>query len=164
MWNVIETSSSCLRIRAADLNTQAVLQAVPQPQGHVGIREVHIGPCQGPAKSSNCQGPHPATSKACPMYNQEQKILELKSQNHLTTGEARRIFSRTTNTNYASAVKSNIADNDFESTVNQKIESIVKSLLDKMEHQTLAFQEQMQQQTCVSRKNGAANPCPHVNV
>ncbi|GBM54408.1 hypothetical protein AVEN_83011-1 [Araneus ventricosus] len=74
-------------------------------------------------------------------------MLELKSRNHLKTGEARRIFSRTPNTNYASAVKSNIAGNDFESTVNQKIEYIVKSLLDKMEHQILAFQEQMQQQT-----------------
>ncbi|GBN77338.1 hypothetical protein AVEN_162920-1 [Araneus ventricosus] len=99
------------------------------------------------------------------MHNKEQKILELKSRNHLTAGEARRIFSRTTNTNYASAVKSNIADNDFESTVNQKIESIVKSLLDKMEHHTLAFQEQMQQQTLAfQEKNGAANPCPHVIV
>ncbi|GBN81607.1 hypothetical protein AVEN_84446-1 [Araneus ventricosus] len=74
-------------------------------------------------------------------------MLELKSRNHLTTGEARRIFSRTSNTNYASAVKSNITGNDFENTVNQKVESIVQSLLEKMEHQTLAFQEQMQQRT-----------------
>ncbi|GBM52543.1 hypothetical protein AVEN_230571-1 [Araneus ventricosus] len=81
------------------------------------------------------------------MYNNEQQMFELKSRNHLTTREARRIFSRTPNTNYASAVKSNITDNDFENAVYQKIESIVQSLLEKMEHQILAFQEQMQQQT-----------------
>ncbi|GBO13865.1 hypothetical protein AVEN_33857-1 [Araneus ventricosus] len=98
-------------------------------------------------KCINCQGPHSATSKACPMYSKEQQMLELKSRNHLTTGEARRSCSHASNTNYATVVKSNTSNVDFESTVNQKIESVVQSLLDKMEHQTLAFQEQMQQQT-----------------
>ncbi|GBL95483.1 hypothetical protein AVEN_54094-1 [Araneus ventricosus] len=51
------------------------------------------------------------------------------------------------NANYETAVKSNIINDDFESTVNQKIEFIVQCLLDKMEKQTLAFQEKMEQQT-----------------
>ncbi|GBM68024.1 hypothetical protein AVEN_75867-1 [Araneus ventricosus] len=100
---------------------------------------VHDGPRQGPAKCSNCQGPHSATSKACPMCSKEQQMLKLKSRNHLTTEEVRRNFSHTSNANYATAVKSNMINNDFESTVNQKIESIVQPLLDKMEQQTLAL-------------------------
>ncbi|GBM29522.1 hypothetical protein AVEN_146297-1 [Araneus ventricosus] len=55
---------------------------------------VHVGPCQGPAK---CQGPHFAKSKTCPMYSKGQQMLELKSRNHLKTGEARRIFSHASN-------------------------------------------------------------------
>ncbi|GBM22409.1 hypothetical protein AVEN_221482-1 [Araneus ventricosus] len=74
-------------------------------------------------------------------------MLELKSRNHLTTGEARRIFSHASNATYATAVKSNMIRDDFESTVDQKIESIVQSLLEKMEKQTFAFQEKMDQQS-----------------
>ncbi|GBM17632.1 hypothetical protein AVEN_80917-1 [Araneus ventricosus] len=81
------------------------------------------------------------------LYSKEQQMLELKSRNHLKIGEARRIFSHASNANYATAVKSNMIRDDFESTVDQKIESIVQSLLEKMVKQTLAFQEKMQQQT-----------------
>ncbi|GBL75451.1 hypothetical protein AVEN_194630-1 [Araneus ventricosus] len=55
---------------------------------------VHIGPCQQPEKCINCNGPHNAKSRSCPSYITEQKILELKCQNHITTGEARRIFQQ----------------------------------------------------------------------
>ncbi|GBM32230.1 hypothetical protein AVEN_131619-1 [Araneus ventricosus] len=73
--------------------------------------------------------------------------LELKSRNRLAIGEANAFFSQASNANYATAVKSNIIGNDFESTINQKIESIVQSLLEKMEKQILAFQEKLEQQT-----------------
>ncbi|GBN02494.1 hypothetical protein AVEN_185894-1 [Araneus ventricosus] len=36
---------------------------------------VHVGPCQGPAKYSNCQGPHSVTSKTYPMYRKEKQML-----------------------------------------------------------------------------------------
>ncbi|GBL97418.1 hypothetical protein AVEN_170524-1 [Araneus ventricosus] len=95
---------------------------------------VHFGPCKGPAKCSNCQGPHSETSK--------QQMLELKSRNHLTRREARRIFSHSSNANYATAVKSNTIRDDFESTVDQKIEYCPIS----------------------PGKNGKTNPCTHENV
>ncbi|GBL77447.1 hypothetical protein AVEN_41839-1 [Araneus ventricosus] len=110
----------------------------------------HVGPCQGPAKCINCQGPHSATSKTCPMYSKEQQMLELKSRKHLTTGEARCIFSHASNATYATAVKSNMIRDDFESIVDQKIESILQSLLQKMQKQTLTFQEKMEQVSCLS--------------
>ncbi|GBL97967.1 hypothetical protein AVEN_126868-1 [Araneus ventricosus] len=81
------------------------------------------------------------------MYSKEQQMLELKSRNHLMTGEARRVFSHACNATYATAAKSNTICDDFESTVDQKIESIVQSLLKKMEKQTLAFQEKIEQQS-----------------
>ncbi|GBO06056.1 hypothetical protein AVEN_10952-1 [Araneus ventricosus] len=86
------------------------------------------------------------------MYSKEQQMLELKSRNHLTTGEARRIFSHASNETYATAAKSNAIRDDFESTVDQKIESIVQSLLEKMEKQTLAFQEKMEQSLAFHEK------------
>ncbi|GBN93394.1 hypothetical protein AVEN_100479-1 [Araneus ventricosus] len=54
----------------------------------------HIGPCQQPPKCVNCSGSHNAKSRSCPVYIQEQKILELKCHNHITIGEARRIFQQ----------------------------------------------------------------------
>ncbi|GBN45038.1 hypothetical protein AVEN_204901-1 [Araneus ventricosus] len=85
-------------------------------------------------------------------------MLELKSRNHLTTGEARRIFSHSSNANYATAVKSNMINDDFEPTVNQKIRvhCLISLRLsgetnlafeEKMKQRTLAFHEKMEQQT-----------------
>ncbi|GBM16131.1 hypothetical protein AVEN_163149-1 [Araneus ventricosus] len=54
----------------------------------------HIGPCQQPPKCVNCSGSHNAKSRSYPVYIQEQKILELKSHNHITIGEAGISFSR----------------------------------------------------------------------
>ncbi|XP_055932858.1 uncharacterized protein LOC129962882 [Argiope bruennichi] len=66
----------------------------------------HVGNCRNPVKCLNCQGSHAATSQACPLYVKEQQILDLKCRNHLTTGEARRIFNASSNTTYATTVES----------------------------------------------------------
>ncbi|GBM09200.1 hypothetical protein AVEN_226706-1 [Araneus ventricosus] len=104
---------------------------------------VYVGPCQGLAKCSNCQGPHSATSKTCPMYSKEQQKLELKFRNHLTTGEARRIFSHASNATYATTVKSNTIRDDFESTVDQKNRAYCPGKTN----------------TCLSRKDGITVSC-----
>ncbi|GIX96164.1 putative RNA-directed DNA polymerase from transposon BS [Caerostris extrusa] len=43
--------------------------------------------------------------KICPRYIHEQKILEFKCRNHLTIGEARRIYTQSSKTNYSDAAK-----------------------------------------------------------
>ncbi|GBN88794.1 hypothetical protein AVEN_241100-1 [Araneus ventricosus] len=80
---------------------------------------VHIGPCQQPEKCVNCNGSHNAKSRSCPFYINEQKILELKCRNHITTGEARRIFQQNT-AKYSETVKSMPAVTNLEDTINAK--------------------------------------------
>ncbi|GIY80658.1 uncharacterized protein CEXT_477961 [Caerostris extrusa] len=79
----------------------------------------HEGLCQGPEKCIHFTGPHSATSKICPRHIHEQKIPEFKCRNHLTIGEARRIYAQSSKTNYSDAAKTN--------TTAPNIEEIVKS-------------------------------------
>ncbi|GIX96561.1 hypothetical protein CEXT_34281 [Caerostris extrusa] len=96
----------------------------------------HEGQCQGPEKCILCNGPHSATSNICPRLTLEQKILEFKCRNHLTIGEARRLYAHSSKTNYSEAAKINSAAPNIEEIVNQRVESIVQNITIKMEQQT----------------------------
>ncbi|GBM16551.1 putative RNA-directed DNA polymerase from transposon BS [Araneus ventricosus] len=91
----------------------------------------HTGACQQPLKCVNCSGSHNAKSRSCPVYIQEQKILELKCRNHITIGEARRIF-RQKNANYAESVKTLPAVCNIEESINAKFESLLKTVNDRL--------------------------------
>ncbi|GBN37012.1 hypothetical protein AVEN_74995-1 [Araneus ventricosus] len=86
--------------------------------------ETHTGPCQGPEKCINCEGPHNAKSNLCPAYIKEKKILGLKCRNHITTSEARRVF-QLQNMKYSEAVKSSPASTELQDTVNSKFEALL---------------------------------------
>ncbi|GIY45522.1 hypothetical protein CDAR_401071 [Caerostris darwini] len=96
----------------------------------------HEGQCQGPEKCILCNGPHSATSKICPRHTVEQKILEFKCRNHLTIGEARRLYTQSSKTHYSDAAKINTTAPNIEEIVNQRVESIVQNITIKMEQQT----------------------------
>ncbi|GIY87987.1 uncharacterized protein CEXT_521171 [Caerostris extrusa] len=83
-----------------------------------------------------CNGPHSATSKICPRHTHEQKILEFKCRNHLTIGEARRLYTHSSKTHYSDAAKINTTAPNIEEIVNQRVESIVQNITTKMEQQT----------------------------
>ncbi|GBN88339.1 hypothetical protein AVEN_66766-1 [Araneus ventricosus] len=103
----------------------------------------HIGPCQQPPKCVNCSGSHNAKSRSCPVYIQEQKLLELKCRNHITIGEARRIF-RQKNANYAESVKTLPAVCNIEESINAKFESLLKTVNDRFEQQLQLFADMLQ--------------------
>ncbi|GIY86063.1 uncharacterized protein CDAR_601411 [Caerostris darwini] len=89
--------------------------------------------CRGPGKCIHCTRPYPATSKICPRHIHEQKLLEFKCRNHLTIGEARRIYAQSPKTDYSDAAKTNTTDPNIEKIVNQRVESIVQNITIKME-------------------------------
>ncbi|GIX76002.1 uncharacterized protein CEXT_458641 [Caerostris extrusa] len=104
------------------------------------------GQCQGLEKCILCNGPHSATSKICPRHTLKQKILELKCRNHLTIGEARRLYAHSSKTNYSEAAKNNSTAPNIEEIVNQRVESIVQNITIKMEQQTTLLIEIFQKQ------------------
>ncbi|GBN84389.1 hypothetical protein AVEN_68258-1 [Araneus ventricosus] len=112
----------------------------------------HIGPCQQPAKCVNCSGSHNAKSRSCPIYIQEQKILELKSHNHITIGEARRVFQQK-NAKYAESVKTLPAVSNIEESLNAKFENVLKTINDKFERQMQLFVDMLQKSmNCILQK------------
>ncbi|GIY12193.1 hypothetical protein CEXT_58931 [Caerostris extrusa] len=74
--------------------------------------------------------------KIYPRHSLEQKILDFKCRNHLTIGEARRLYAQSSKTNYSGAAKINTTAPNIEEIVNQTVESIVQSITIKMEQQT----------------------------
>ncbi|GBM70554.1 hypothetical protein AVEN_267244-1 [Araneus ventricosus] len=104
---------------------------------------VHIGPCQQPEKCINCNGPHNAKSTSCPSYITEQKILELKCRNRITTGEARRIFQQN-KAKYSETVKTMPAVTNNEDTINAKFETILQAINDRFERQMAIFADMLQ--------------------
>lgn len=45
--------------------------------------------------STNCRGPHPASSRICPRYFQSKEILEIKTKTKSSLAEAGRIYKKT---------------------------------------------------------------------
>ncbi|GBN40870.1 hypothetical protein AVEN_118495-1 [Araneus ventricosus] len=106
-------------------------------------RQVHIGPCQQPEKCINCNGSRNAKSRSCPFYIKEQKILELKCRNHITTGEARHIFQQN-NAKYSETVKTMPAVTNLEDTINAKFETLLQAINDRFERQMTIFADMLQ--------------------
>ena len=48
-------------------------------------------PCHNPEKCANCSGSHPAFSRSCPLWIQEQQVQQLKIQQNLTFQQARKL-------------------------------------------------------------------------
>ncbi|XP_048246218.1 uncharacterized protein LOC125377301 [Haliotis rufescens] len=48
--------------------------------------------CQQTLKCVNCDGKHMASSKLCPVWQNESKILKIKCEKNVTFGEARQLF------------------------------------------------------------------------
>ncbi|GBL89488.1 hypothetical protein AVEN_87830-1 [Araneus ventricosus] len=84
-----------------------------------------------------------AKSRSCPFYVKEQEILELKCRNHITTGEARRIFQQN-NAKYAETVKTMPAVTNLEDTINAKFESLLHAINDRFEGQMAIFADMLQ--------------------
>ncbi|GBL89984.1 hypothetical protein AVEN_88558-1 [Araneus ventricosus] len=103
----------------------------------------HIGQCQQPPKCVNCSGSHNAKSRSCPVYIQEQKILELKCHNHITIGEARCIFQQK-NAKYAESVKTLPAIPNIEESLNAKFENLLKAVNVRFEQQMQLFVDMLQ--------------------
>ncbi|GBN17051.1 hypothetical protein AVEN_63798-1 [Araneus ventricosus] len=103
----------------------------------------HIGPCQQPTKCVNCSGSHNAKSRSYPIYIQEQQILELKCHNHITIGEARRVFQQK-NAKYAESVKTLPAVSNIEESLNAKFENLLKTINDRFERQMQLFADMLQ--------------------
>ncbi|GBL77190.1 hypothetical protein AVEN_12811-1 [Araneus ventricosus] len=108
--------------------------------------EILSGICQAPQKCINCQGEHAATSRGCPFYIKEQNILEFKGRNHLTTAEARRIYSQSAKFNYTAAVKANTPSNNIEGQINEKMETMLLKMNEKIESITQIINAKMEQQ------------------
>ncbi|GBM26444.1 hypothetical protein AVEN_126948-1 [Araneus ventricosus] len=103
----------------------------------------HTGPCQQPPTCVNCSGSHNTKSRSCPVYIQEQKILELKCHNHITIGEARRIFQQK-NAKYAESVKTLPAIPNIEESLNAKFENLLKAVNARFEQQMQLFADMLQ--------------------
>ncbi|GBN13064.1 hypothetical protein AVEN_236671-1 [Araneus ventricosus] len=103
----------------------------------------HTGPCQQPPKCVNCSGSHNTKSRSCPVYIQEQKILELKCHNHITIGEARCIFQQK-NAKYAESVKTLPAVPNVEESLNAKFENLLKAVNARFEQQMQLFADMLQ--------------------
>ncbi|GIX90034.1 uncharacterized protein CEXT_222511 [Caerostris extrusa] len=103
--------------------------------GQKSFEEIHIV-CQ----HRDAKHKIPPTSKTCPRHIHEQKILEFKCRNHLTIGEARRIYAQSSKTNYSDAAKTNTTAPNIEEIVNQRVESIVQNITIKMEQTTLLIE------------------------
>ena len=56
---------------------------------HVGSDHPKYQDCTNDPKCANCHGDHPASSRQCPMYQLEKKIMEKKLRNNLTYPQAR---------------------------------------------------------------------------
>ncbi|GIX98595.1 uncharacterized protein CEXT_345121 [Caerostris extrusa] len=120
---------------AAQILNLEKIQETPISTG-VTFENITERQCQGPEKCILFNGPHSATSKICPRHTHEQKILEFKCRNHLTIGEARRLYTQSSKTHYSDAAKINTTAPNIEEIVNQRVESIVQNITTKMEQQT----------------------------
>ncbi|GBN33214.1 hypothetical protein AVEN_200755-1 [Araneus ventricosus] len=72
--------------------------------------------------------------------------MEFKCRNHLTTAEARRICNQSAKFNYAAAVKVNTPINDIEGQINEEMETMVLKMNEKIESIVQTIIANMEQQ------------------
>ncbi|GFV08216.1 uncharacterized protein TNCV_326511 [Trichonephila clavipes] len=69
------------------------------------------------------KGDHPANSLNFPEYIKEKKILELKCEQHLTLGEARRRFRDNKRTSYSAAIQTNTVNLDMQDYLEKNLKT-----------------------------------------
>ncbi|GFV30206.1 uncharacterized protein TNCV_96831 [Trichonephila clavipes] len=87
----------------------------------------HSGQCSNNSRCINCKGDHPANSLNCPEYIKEKKILELKCEQHLTLGEARKRFRDNKRTSYSAVIQTNTVNLDMQDYLEKKLENMLTS-------------------------------------
>ncbi|GFS68017.1 copper chaperone for superoxide dismutase [Trichonephila clavipes] len=86
----------------------------------INCGDSHSGQCSTNSRCINCKGDHPANSLNCPEYIKEKKILELKCEQHLTLGEARRRFRDNKRTSYSAVIQTNTVNLDMQDYLEKK--------------------------------------------
>ncbi|GFX91010.1 uncharacterized protein TNCV_2283021 [Trichonephila clavipes] len=104
----------------------------------------HSGQCSNNSRCINCKGDHPANSLNCPEYIKEKKILELKCEQHLTLGEARRRFRDNKRTSYSAVIQTNTVNLDMQDYLEKKLENMLTSFQAILEKQTTLIMEAFQ--------------------
>ncbi|XP_058817342.1 uncharacterized protein LOC131680644 [Topomyia yanbarensis] len=59
-----------------------------------GAHKLEKDACEEPAHCKNCKGSHSPTSRVCPMYMKEEKILKLKIEKGISFSEARKEYNK----------------------------------------------------------------------
>ncbi|GFW78895.1 uncharacterized protein TNCV_2059161 [Trichonephila clavipes] len=109
----------------------------------INCGDSHSGQCSNNSRCINCKGDHPANSLNCPEYIKEKKILELKCEQHLTLGEARRRFRDNKRTSYSAVIQTNTVNLDMQDYLGKKLENMLTSFQAILEKQTtLIFKKQ----------------------
>ncbi|XP_067654465.1 uncharacterized protein [Haliotis asinina] len=69
--------------------------------------------CEQEYKCANCNGPHSASSRSCPMYQRESQLMKIKCLNNISYLEAKKLLTPSTQTppnlNYSAAVTRSVA-------------------------------------------------------
>ncbi|GFV91480.1 uncharacterized protein TNCV_2384401 [Trichonephila clavipes] len=104
----------------------------------------HSGQCSNNSRCINCKGDHPANSLNYPEYIKEKKILELKCEQHLTLGEARRRFRDNNRTSYSAVIQTNTVNLDMQDYLEKKLENMLTSFQAILEKQTTLIMEAFQ--------------------
>lgn len=91
--------------------------------------------CEAPASCKHCGGPHSPTSRACPMYKEEEEINEIRTAEDKSPREARRIFeerkSASKGTSYAAVTGISSAKENAD--LKKELESTKRSLQKALE-------------------------------
>ena len=77
----------------------------PPKCGHCADARNH-GECGNPVKCANCDGPHPAYSNKCPVWQKEKEVTRVKFTNNVSYPEARKIVENIPVQTYSTIVKS----------------------------------------------------------
>lgn len=83
--------------------------------------------CQNPAFCLHCKENHPITSRDCSVYQQETEIIQVKTDNRISFGEARRVIRERGKESYASALQNRLLQNEKEKDI------IIKNLRKELE-------------------------------
>ncbi|GFX40300.1 uncharacterized protein TNCV_4319331 [Trichonephila clavipes] len=110
----------------------------------INCGDPHSGQCSNNSRCINCKGDHPANSLNCPEYIKEKKILELKCEQHLTLGEARRRFRDNKRTSYSAVIQTNTVNLDMQDYLEKKLENMLTSFQAILEKQTTLIMEAFQ--------------------
>ncbi|GFT09172.1 uncharacterized protein TNCV_4106031 [Trichonephila clavipes] len=95
----------------------------------------HSGQCSSNSRYINCKGDHHANSLNCPEYIKDKKILELKCEQHLILGDARR-FRDNKRASYSAVIQTNAVNLYMQDYLEKKLEDMLTSFQAILEKQT----------------------------